>query len=120
MFYFLSFEFYDVYILFSFSAADDEEQKKNDPNYELCPTCGRYISKMAMMMHSLNCARRNWLCTICNVVLEKKQKNFHIHCPDCTDIFTSQENLDRHIELKHALQPCPQCSEMVSTLFYSS
>ena len=93
--------------------AGDDVSKANDPNYEKCETCGRYIPLMSMMMHSMQCARRNWFCAICKLAIPKKEKEFHIHCDQCDMIFRSQENLKKHIELKHALQPCPLCKDMV-------
>eukprot|EP00494_Astrolonche_serrata_P006904 UN06929 len=95
------------------SLVANDSGRKDDPNYQMCDTCGRYISKMSMTMHSMTCARRNWHCKLCNKSFEVKTKNNHIHCKQCDIICTSENNLKKHTELKHDVQPCPMCKQSV-------
>jgi len=103
---------------------DTDEQKTNQvgfttevrPDQQLCPHCGRPISKANFMMHEMRCARQNWCCPRCKAVINKSQKDKHIHCDveeTCMKVFSSHEQLEKHKILRHTLVPCTMCGTKV-------
>jgi len=86
-------------------------------NQELCPHCGRAISKANFMMHEMRCARQNWCCPRCKAVINKSEKDKHIHCTSdekCAKVFSSEEQLEKHITLVHINVPCTKCGQKVA------
>uniref|UniRef100_A0A6A7G9P6 Ubiquitin fusion degradation protein 1 homolog n=1 Tax=Hirondellea gigas TaxID=1518452 RepID=A0A6A7G9P6_9CRUS len=72
----------------------------NDPNFEKCANCWRFVPKSSSTMHSMHCARNNWRCPVCNAVIKLSEKDSHAHCPQCQKVM-SPDDLEKHIDLSH-------------------
>jgi hypothetical protein len=49
-------------------------EQKEGVDYKVCDNCRQKIPIAAFTMHSISCARMNWFCTACGVVVQKAQK----------------------------------------------
>ncbi len=56
-----------------------------------CATCGVDVPTRTHVMHSAYCARNNWKCPQCGVIMSSKSKDSHIHCPICNQVVDSLE-----------------------------
>lgn len=43
----------------------------------ICPTCRAHISARALSLHSVQCARLNWICPQCDVVMKSSERDKH-------------------------------------------
>uniref|UniRef100_A0A6A7G4I2 Ubiquitin fusion degradation protein 1 homolog n=1 Tax=Hirondellea gigas TaxID=1518452 RepID=A0A6A7G4I2_9CRUS len=94
-------------------SSDDESGKStmstidhsDDPNFETCKNCGRFISKSSSFMHSMRCSRHNWRCPECDEVVRVSEKESHGHCPQCQKVIDPKD-LQKHMDLIHSPTLC--------------
>jgi hypothetical protein len=86
----------------------------SDPNAKLCPNCQQYISQKSFSLHSAQCARMNIFCAQCNKPIRKSEQSIHAHCPIAScNIVLHPNELQKHVDLVHTSQPCPECGESI-------
>ena len=73
----------------------DTTNQTEGVDYKICENCKQHIPIQSYNMHSLSCARINWHCPACNVVVQKAQK-------------------EQHMQEAHTLVPC-ECGAQVES-----
>lgn len=89
---------------------NEEEEKKNDPNYTLCENCHQYIPNQSITLHSAFCARNNIVCEKCNKVFSRTEFPEHWHC-DVEDNLNCQfighlSDKEKHLAMCHSPVLC--------------
>jgi hypothetical protein len=93
---------------------------------DVCPTCRRPVPAAQMAMHSLRCARLNWYCDLCKVVVEANRRAEHEReahtdepCPLCGNKFPSFK-LEAHLkDCPMRPQLCTYCSAPIPFAEYA-
>jgi hypothetical protein len=83
-----------------------------------CDNCLRMVPSATFMMHSAQCARRNWRCKLCNLVVpieERAQHELNGHakhkCDQCGEFEAESVELELHkvYECRNRPFECPYC-----------
>lgn len=95
----------------------DTSNMQEGVDYKVCDNCLHKISMGAFAVHQARCARINWRCDKCGVVVPRGQKDEHIkeahtpvQCPKCSEVVDSGE-LEKHQrdDCKNRIVVCEWC-----------
>eukprot|EP00456_Euglypha_rotunda_P062825 TRINITY_DN5302_c0_g1_i1.p1 TRINITY_DN5302_c0_g1~~TRINITY_DN5302_c0_g1_i1.p1 ORF type:complete len:573 (-),score=52.98 TRINITY_DN5302_c0_g1_i1:11-1729(-) len=79
-----------------------------------CPSCNHYVPLARFAMHQIHCERNNFRCPKCNLLMQKKKKDEHFHCPQVGCKFVgNKDELSKHHDVSHKKTACPACKEEV-------
>lgn len=86
----------------------------------ICNNCSKSIPKHNFYMHENFCLRNNIKCSFsnCNQILLKSKIDSHLHCPDCGELFSSNNHLDLHSHSFHSNFLCFLCKNYSSDLLH--
>jgi len=97
----------------SSSSTPSTSAPSTDPNPQQCSNCLAYIPARAIQMHSIQCARLNVLCPICQGPVRKSEWVNHKHCDVCSAV-VHPDAMDKHIDLLHKAHSCPGCNAEIA------
>lgn len=77
----------------------------------ICSHCKHSIPAASKALHEVQCARNNWVCTTCGVVLPKRYSHTHSHCTAAAEcgFIGDAEEVARHTAIVHTPSPCHLC-----------
>eukprot|EP01117_Protostelium_nocturnum_P006305 TRINITY_DN2276_c1_g1_i1.p1 TRINITY_DN2276_c1_g1~~TRINITY_DN2276_c1_g1_i1.p1 ORF type:complete len:987 (-),score=366.44 TRINITY_DN2276_c1_g1_i1:33-2858(-) len=77
-------------------------------DYKTCDNCKRPIPMANYSMHSLTCARNNYLCPGCNVVVQKSQKEQHTEEFHALTVCDCGTPIEKRLLSQHKENECPK------------